>query len=55
LAKEHYDEGIKTIQDVLIAAASSDITADELAKAQGNIFGKIQMGIETSDQMADFI
>lgn len=55
LAKENYAEWVSTIQDVLKAAASSDITAEELTKAQGNILGKIQMGIETSDQMADFI
>ena len=37
------------------AIAQGNITADELTKAQGNMLGKIQMGIETSDEMADFI
>ena len=55
LSKENYTSGIDAIKELLTTIAQGDITAEELAKAQSNMLGKIQMGIETSDQMADFI
>ncbi len=55
LSKENYDEGIAAIKEVLATVAQGNITQEELDKAQGNMLGKIQMGIETSDQMSDFI
>jgi predicted Zn-dependent peptidase len=55
LSKENYQEGVDAITQELRKVAGGDITADELAKAQSNMLGRVQMGIETSDEMADFI
>lgn len=55
LSKEHYEAGITAIKDELYKIATWWISELELLQAKGNLTGKIQMGIETSDQMADFI
>ncbi len=55
LSKENYDEWITAIKKELEMIADTWITEDELQKARWNILGKLQMWIETSDQMADFI
>ena len=55
LSKENYEAWVAAIKEELIKIAQWDITQIELDKAQWNMLGKIQMGIETSDQMADFL
>lgn len=55
LSKENYAAWVEAIKQELITIAQWDITQLELDKAQWNMLGKIQMGIETSDQMADFL
>jgi predicted Zn-dependent peptidase len=55
LSKENYEAGVDALKQELIKIAQWDITQTELDKAQWNMLGKIQMGIETSDQMADFL
>ena len=55
LSKENYESGVDAIKEELRKVSRGDITADELAKAQSNMLGRVQMGIETSDEMADFI
>jgi predicted Zn-dependent peptidase len=55
LSKENYKEWIAAIKQELTTIAEWAITQEELDKAKGNMLGKIQMWIETSDQMADFI
>lgn len=55
LSKENYEEGVTAIQQELTKAANGDITDAELAMAQSNMLGRVQMGIETSDEMADFV
>jgi predicted Zn-dependent peptidase len=55
LSKENYISGVEALKRELTAISQGNITQDELTKAQWNMLGKIQMGIETSDEMADFI
>lgn len=55
LSKENYQAWVDAIKQELTAIAQWAITQEELDKAKGNMLGKIQMWIETSDQMADFI
>ena len=53
--KSKRTEGKNAIYHELEKIASGDITNDELQKALGNRTGKTQMGIETSDQLANFV
>ncbi len=53
--KNNWDEGLGAIHTELEKIASGDVTEEEYVKALGNIRWSTQMGIETSDQMADFL
>ena len=55
LDKSRREWGIQAIYDELAFIASGDITSEEFERAQGNISGSIQMGIETSDSLARFV
>ncbi|USN55238.1 MAG: hypothetical protein H6765_01175 [Candidatus Peribacteria bacterium] len=47
--------GLSTIYQVIQDVAAGNISEDELHKALGNVTGKTQMGIETSNQLAHFV
>ena len=53
--KNNRDDGLAAIHAELEKIAAGDVTQQEYDKALGNIRGSTQMGIETSDQMADFL
>lgn len=53
--KKKREEGKDAIYHELAKIARGDISPDELTQAIGNIKGKTQMGIESSDQLANFV
>lgn len=53
--KQRFDEGVKKIFEELDKIAQGDITQEEFDNAIGYNEGQIQMGIETSDEMANFL
>jgi predicted Zn-dependent peptidase len=55
LSKENYASWVAALKEELTKIAAGDISQAELDKAQWNTLWRIQMGIETSDQMADFL
>jgi len=52
--KERFDFGIEQIFTEIAAIATGDITDEEFEQAIGNSIGKLQMWIESSDDMANF-
>jgi predicted Zn-dependent peptidase len=52
--KERFDFGLEKIFDEIAAVATGDISDEEFSDAVGNSIGKLQMGIESSDDMASF-
>lgn len=52
--KERFDFGLEKIFAEVAAIATWDITDAEFSQAIGNSIGKLQMGIESSDDMANF-
>jgi len=53
--KERFDFGVEKIYEEIQKIADWDITQEEFDNAIGYNEGQIQMGIESSDQMASFI
>lgn len=53
--KANRDSWLEAIHTEIASIATWDVTAEEFDKAMGNIRGSTKMGIETSDQMADFL
>lgn len=52
--KGRFDFGLEQIYAEIASIATGDITQEEFDQAIGNSIGKLQMGIETSDDMASF-
>jgi len=52
--KKRFDFGVEQIFTEIAAIATGDITDEEFIQAIGNSIGKLQMGIESSDDMANF-
>lgn len=55
LTKEKYQEWIGATQEILLDIARWNIQEDEFKKAQNNIIGSLQMGLETSNEVAAFL
>lgn len=55
LTKERYHEWVEAIQEILLDIARWNIQEEEFKKAQNNIIGSLQMGLETSDEVATFL
>jgi len=54
ISKENYEQWIQALKEELTKIANGDITEAELQNAKGFMLGKTQVGIETSDELADF-
>ena len=55
LTKERYQEWTNAIQEILVDIAKWNIQEGEFSKAQNNIIGSLQMGLETSNEVATFL
>lgn len=55
IEKERFDIGMEAIYREIEDIANGNITQQEYEKAQGFMTGKTQMGIESSDELADFL
>ncbi|MCK9467764.1 MAG: insulinase family protein [Candidatus Absconditabacterales bacterium] len=55
LEKGRFDFGVNKIYEELERIAKGDISQDEFEKAIGYTIGQLQMGIESSDEMANFM
>lgn len=55
LQKDKFDYGLESIYEQVSDIAKWNISEPEYKKALGFVQGKTQMGIETSDQYADFV
>lgn len=55
LSKEKYEEGVMAVKDELTTIAQGNITEEEVKKAISHKVWSLQMWIETTDQMADFL
>lgn len=55
MEKERREQWLQAIYDEIAKIATWDITQDEFDKSLGNITWRTKMGIETSDQLADFV
>lgn len=53
--KKRFDFGVEKIYEEIERVANGDITQEEFENAIGYSEGQIQMGIESSDEMASFI
>jgi len=53
--KERFDFGIKRIYEEIEKIAKGDIAQEEFDNTIGFNIGQLQMGIESSDQMASFL
>lgn len=53
--KERFDFGLEHIYAEIEKFVSDGITDSELANAKSYLIGKLQMGIESSDEMAEFV
>lgn len=53
--KARFDFGVEKIYEELEAIANGSMTAEDFENAIGYLEGQIQMGIETSDEMASFL
>ncbi len=52
--KDRFDFGLEKIFDEVAAISTGDISDEEFGDAVGNSIGKLQMGIESSDDIATF-
>lgn len=55
LEKDRFDFGVEKIYEELDKISKWDISQEEFQKAIGYTIGQLQMGIESSDDMANFI
>lgn len=55
MEKQRRAEGLKAIYEQLAYIAAGDITPGELMMALGNLTGKTKVGLETSDEVAQFV
>ncbi|HPC34552.1 MAG TPA: hypothetical protein PLP73_02730, partial [Candidatus Absconditabacterales bacterium] len=55
LEKGRFDFGVEKIYEELESISKGDISKEEFEKAIGYNIGQLQMGIESSDNMADFM
>ena len=55
IEKERFDFGVKRIYEEIAAIADGQFSDEEFANAIGYTEGQLQMGIESSDEMANFI
>ncbi|HOQ79383.1 MAG TPA: pitrilysin family protein [Candidatus Absconditabacterales bacterium] len=55
LEKGRFDFGLEKIYEELESIAKGDISKEDFEKAIGYNIGQVQMGIESSDNMADFM
>lgn len=55
IEKERFDFGREAIMQEIDKIVAGDIKQIELEKAIGYMTGKTQMGIESSDELADFV
>jgi len=55
LEKQRFDWGKQAIYELLEDVKNKGISEEEYQKSLGYITGKTKMGIETSDQLADFV
>lgn len=55
MEKARWSEGLQAIYDEIANIATNSVSEEEFVKALGNISGKTQMGIETSQQLAWFV
>ncbi len=53
--KERFDFGLEKIYEEIEKFVADGITSEELTNAKSYLQGKLQMGIESSDEMAEFI
>lgn len=53
--KERFDSGLEKIYEEIEKFVADGITDEELKNAKSYLAGKLQMGIESSDEMAEFI
>ena len=53
--KERFDFGLEKIYEQMQLIVQSEISQDEFDKAVWYLSGSLQMGIETSDALADFV
>jgi predicted Zn-dependent peptidase len=53
--KERFDFGVEKIFEEIASIAKGEISSEEFTNAIGFLNGKLQMGIESSDDMADFL
>ena len=53
--KDRFPFAIEKMQEEFAKIASGDITDEEFTDAIGYRIGQLQMGIESSDEMADFL
>lgn len=53
--KQRFEFGIKRIQEEITKLANGDISQKEFKNAIGYARGQLQMGIESSDEMASFV
>lgn len=53
--KKRFDFGVEKIYEEIEKIANGDITQEEFDNAIGYNEGQIQMGIESSDQLASFL
>jgi hypothetical protein len=53
--KERFDFGVEKIFEEINAIVKGNISQQELENAIGYSEGQIQMGIESSDEMASFL
>jgi predicted Zn-dependent peptidase len=53
--KERFDFGLENIYAEIEKFVSDGITSEELNNAKSYLQGKLQMGIESSDEMSEFV
>ena len=53
LSKEKFEEGVETIFAEIAKVVAGDVHEDEFQQSIGYSLGKLKMGIETSDEMAE--
>ena len=55
IEKERFELGVEAIHREIESVVAGHISEEEYHKAQGFMTGKTQMGIESSDDLADFL
>lgn len=53
--KERFDSGLEKIYEEIEHLVTHGVSEQEVTNAKSYIIGKLQMGIESSDEMAEFI